>query len=368
MLVEIMSFLESFIICSAILLIIYAADIFIRKKKYYYIKTVLLCIISVICYQATIPFFIALVVILLIIKNKDNYKRILKDILNSIIIVGVAAFVNILIVNITTAILNTSQMRIGFNIDLLTHNIIYIFKNISWIFINQCNLYFNGLFLFIIIGIIVSILSSERENKRKHVINIFLILFVTIFVNFAMHVPTISAYYTGRTKYAIGSIIGLLFIYMYLRTNIFDNNDWIRKFTTLIIIMYISSNIICAIMQTTYIKQVNKLERKTALQIEQYIREYEEKNSLKINKIGIINIYNQQEKAYYDEINTKSFLAIDAIRCNWSVAGAINFYTNRNLEKVELTTDEKLKYLTCFKDEKSYTCFENMLLVKTYMY
>lgn len=364
--VECMYYIEVVVMSLSILCIIHAANIFINKEKYYYAKTIAMCTLSVMCYQAIIPFFIALVTTLSIIKSKN--KEVIKNIVNSIIITVISVFTNILIVKITTLIVGIEQTRVSFALTGIFSNIKYILENIGWIFINQCNIYVNGLFILIIIGIIISVLLSKKENRKKNIINIILIIFVTIFVNFAMHVPTLSAYYTGRTKYAVGAIIGLEFMYIFLDTSIFDKNSWIEEFVTFLLITYISSNIICAITFTNYHKKVNDLEKESALQIEKYMEEYEENNNTKIKNVGLIIIYDQQEKAYYNEIENKSVVTQDALRCNWSAVGTINFYTNRELIEKKLNTEEILKYSENFEQEKNYTCIGDMLVLKVYMY
>lgn len=365
---EYMYFIESFIISVAILLIIYASDIFISKNKYCYLKSIILCAISVLCYQATIPFFIALTFTLSTIKNKQKYKNILNDLIKSGLIIFIGIIVNIILVKNMTLILNTTQSRIEFNIELILYNIKYICNNFIWIFNNQCNLYINGLFICIIIGIIFSILNANIENKKTHIINLFLIIFITVIVNFAMHIPTLSAYYAGRTKFAIGTIIGLLFMYIYLATTIFDSKNWVSKYTITLLLIYTISIVFVANILLSYSNKVNKLENESVMEIETYMKNYEDNNNVEVKNIAIINIYNQKEKSYYREIQNNSVIVQDAVKCDWSADGVINFYSKRKLRKIQIQSKNIEEYMLKFENEKDYICVGDTLIIKTYMY
>lgn len=366
--VELLYYIESAAMNMSILLIILAIDIFIKREKYYYFKTTFLCILSVICYQATIPLFIALIITFSLIKNKNNYKEILKDLLKGISIMLLAVFTNILIVKITTSILNTSQNRISFNIKIMWENFKYITNNIFWIFINQCNIYVEKMFLsFIIILCILAVYESLKQ-KENHTLNILLIVFITIITNFAMHIPSLSAYYTARTKYAVGAIIGLIFMYMYTNTKIYDKENFKSNFIVILLIMYLSSNIVVGISITSYHKEVNKLEKEETYQIKEYIENYEKQNNIEIKNIGIISIYNEQEEGYFKEIECKSVITQNALKAKWSAEGIINFYTGRKLQQVDLNTEDSIEYLKYFGEEDYYICVGDTIYVKIYNY
>lgn len=366
--VELLYYIESAAMNMSILLIIFATDIFIKKEKYYYLKSIFLCILSVICYQATIPLFIALIITFSIIKNKNNYKEVFKDILKAISIILLAVFTNILIIKITTSILNTSQNRISFNIKIMWENFKYITNNIFWIFINQCNIYVERMFLSFIIILCILALYESVKQKENHILNVLLIVFITVITNFAMHIPSLSAYYTGRTKYAVGVIIGLIFMYMYINTKIWDKENFKSNFMMIMLITYLSSNIVVGIILTSYHKEVNKLEKEETYQIKEYIENYEKQNNIEIKNIGIIPICNKQEEGYFKEIEHKSVITQNALKTKWSVEGIINFYTDRKLKKINLNEKDTLECLQYFYEDDYYTCVGDTIYVKVYNY
>ncbi len=366
--VELLYYIESAAMNMSILLIIFATDIFIKKEKYYYLKSIFLCILSVICYQATIPLFIALIITFSIIKNKNNYKEVFKDILKAISIILLAILVNVLIVKITTSILNTTQSRISFNIKKMWENFKYITNNIFWIFINQCNIYIDGMFLSLIILLCILALYESVRQKENHILNVLLIVFITVLTNFAMHIPSLSAYYAGRTKYAVGAIIGLIFMYMYINTKIWDKENFRSNFIMIMLITYLCSNIISATTLIDYHKQVNELEKIETLKIKEYIEEYEKNNNIEIKNIGLIVICNEEEKGYFEEVKNKSVITQNAVKTKWSSNGAINFYTGRKFQKIDLNIEESLKYLQYFNENDYYICVGDTIYVKVYNY
>ena len=365
--IELLYYIETASMSMAILLLIFAADIFINKGNKYFLKSSILSILSVICYQAIISLFIALIITLSLIKNK-NYKDVIKDVIKSGIIILLSILANILIIRFTTTILNTVQNRIAFDFVTIRNNTIYILNNILWIFTNQANLYVKGMFISLLSILSILALSESCIKKEKHIINILLIIVITIITNFAMHIPTISAYYAGRTKFAVGAILGLMFMYMYIKTEIYEKENLKGNLIVIALITYITTNAIVAMKITTEHKEVNKLEQIEALRIEEYIGNYEKDNSMEIKNIGVLTIYNEREKGYFDEISNKSVMAQNAMKTEWSVDGAINFYTGRKLKKIDLTQDEKIKYISYIEDYDYYKCIGDTLYIKVYNY
>lgn len=365
--VELLYYIDSAAMSIAILLLIFAADIFINKRNKYFLKTSILCTLSVICYQAIIPFFMVLICALSLTKNKD-YKEVAKDIFKSGIIILISIAINIIIIKCTTTIFNTTQNRISFDISIIKENIIFISNNILWIFINQSNLYVKNMFVSLMVMLVILALCESHRKKDNHVLNVVLIIVIAIITNFAMHIPTITAYYAGRTKFAVGAILGLIFMYMYIKTEIYEKENFKGNLIAILLITYLSTNAIAAMKITTEHQELNRLEKKEALQIKEYIENYEKDNSIEIKNIGVLTIYGQKEKAYFSEISNKTVMAQNAIQAAWSVDGAINFYTERKLKRIELTPEDEVKYLSYINDNNYYKCIGDTLYVKIYNY
>ena len=89
-------------------------------------------------------------------------------------------------------------------------------------------------------------------------------------------------------------------------------------------------------------KLVNEYDKKECLQIGSYIDEYEKKSNIKVKKVAFV--YDQRNKAFYDNIENKSSIQLRALYGDWSTVGALNFYNNRHLEKVKMKLEIYAEY------------------------
>ena len=114
-------------------------------------------------------------------------------------------------------------------------------------------------------------------------------------------------------------------------------------------------------------KQVNILEKKEINILEKYVEEYENSTGINVDKIVILPILDNMEKAYFENVKNKTSFTHNALRTSWAADGAINFYTNRKLRKIELT-EEKQELYDKIKEDMEYQCIEDIIFVKIYMY
>ena len=126
-------------------------------------------------------------------------------------------------------------------------------------------------------------------------------------------------------------------------------------------------NIYNCIIVTYEHKLVNEYEKQSAKEIEEYIEKYEKENKKQVENIAIYTITGQNYKTYFKEINRKSVVTYNALRCNWSADGVINFYTDRELNTVNLNKELLQEYLKVEKDN-GYGIINNTLIVECYMY
>ena len=131
--------------------------------------------------------------------------------------------------------------------------------------------------------------------------------------------------------------------------------------------MYSIVNIYNCIIVTYEHKLVNEYEKQSAKEIEEYIEKYEKENKKQVENIAIYTITGQNYKTYFKEINRKSEVTYNALRCNWSADGVINFYTDRELNTVNLNKELLQEYLKVEKDN-GYGIINNTLIVECYMY
>ena len=240
MYLENMYFVESIVMALSVLLFIVSADILVEKKDNYIIKSLLLTILGIICYQGTIGLFFAFTVLLTILKNKEDVKQIIIDLIKSGLIAFVAVILNIVSVKIIGGIIGTEQTRLG-GVSGIFNNICMIIKSIPDILQNTCNLFPKNLLIFYLIVLTGIIILLEKENKNI-ICKYLIILFVTIAASYTTYILTLTSFYTGRLRNALGALIGIVFILLYVCTNVFENKKTIN-IIALITIYLISQNI-----------------------------------------------------------------------------------------------------------------------------
>ncbi len=407
MYVENMYFVECAVMAMSIFCFLLAADFLVEQKSYWHIKSILLVVLGVICYQGTIGFFMALVFLFSIIKYKNQFKKVFLDLIKCGVISLIAVGINVLLVSYIGKIIGIEQTRIS-SISSIWNNIEYIFSHISIILTETCGLfpkYFLLGFVFLVFLITIfyyvgnfvrnfwsnkvklhqsvrlrsnlhmwrSHFSYEWKNSNKN-LNIPKMIFITIFTiatSFVIFLMTLSSYYTGRLRFCIGALIGILMIYLYTQTEIFERKGIAQICIQGTLFLYLVCNIYECVDLTYQHKMVNQLEKQEVYKINEDMIQYEMKNDIKIEYICIVTITGQNQKAYYKEIENQSVLTYNAIRSDWSTDGVINFYTGRNLKKTKITQEELIAYMEKIKsgeNQKEYECIGNTLVINAYMY
>lgn len=364
MYLENMYFVESIVMAISVLALIKSADILIEKQNKYYIKSVILVISAVFAYQGTICFYILIGIVLSIIKNKKDIKTTVKDILKIASIVLIAIGTNLLVTKTIGNILGTSQGRIG-SIKNIINNISVIIKNLNYIITECCGLFPKYLYILFtaVITIFASIRLIEKREKSK-IIELLFIIIVAILASFITYLMSTTSFNTGRLRISLGATIGVIYMYLYCRTDIFEEKKLETKLLIILLAIYTIFNTYNYMSIMYEHKQVNKLEKQEALEIGQYI----EKQG-NINQIYAIIVKNNSNKAHYNTKN-KSVITYSALKSDWAVTGAINFYNNIKLQRITSLTDEirekANKYLQNTNEE--YFCIDNILFIKQYMY
>ena len=168
---------------------------------------------------------------------------------------------------------------------------------------------------------------------------------------------------------SIGSMLGILFLYIAAKTNIFNlsKENIISRLIKIVFLIYFSTTIISNILNIYEHKQVNKLEKTECEEISKNIEKYEKETNNKIEKIQIILITDEPQKTYYTQSHVKNVLTYSGIRSNWSAVGCINFYTKKNLKETNIKIPkEELEEIN--KNTDLQICIGDTLYVKCYMY
>ena len=344
MYLENMYFVEIPIMAMGILLFIKASENLTEEK---YAKSLLYLILGELCYQGTINFFITFTFILLIIKNKKINKELITKMLVAAFFCIIAVIINIVQIKICGKIFNLEQDRLG-SLASIPTNIIYIILNISTIITKSSDLFPQYLFIAFLLCtyVITFIYDLVKIKEYSNIFNVLMLIIVSIISSVAINIISLSSFGLGRMVFSVGALIGLIFMYLYCSTDIFKNTKILKYILIFDIILYIMINII----NYTYLmysnKKANELDKQEALKVNEYMLEYEQNNNIEIKNIAIA--YDKNVTWCYNELKHKSLYTHRALMIWWCNVDTINYYTNRNLQKVQM---EHEIYNTYFRDK-----------------
>lgn len=370
MYLENMYFVESIVMAVSVLLYIISANILIEKNKNYIIKSIALTTIGVMCYQGTVGLFFAFVILFTILKNKNNIKQIIIDLIKCGIIALIAVLIDILIVKIIENIIDQKQTRLG-KVSNIFANIKIIIQTLPNILQRTCNLFPpNLLILYLVILTLIILIYAiiNKKDENNILVKYWVIVIITIAGSCVTYLLTLTSFYTGRLRNALGALIGIIFIFLYVETNCFEKKSKLSIITFITLASFFIINIINYESIMIQHKEVNKLEKIESEQIEQYMEEYENDTGNKVTKIAKVVIHNNLEKSFLPNAKNKTSFTHNSIRTSWAADGTINFYTNRNLETVTITKEEMQYYINNQDTEKGYKCIGDTLYVSVYMY
>lgn len=367
MYLENMYFVESIAMAISILLFMISANSIVEKNKNYIFKSLMLTILGVICYQGTIGMIFAFIILFTILKNKNNVKQIFIDLIKCGVIALISVLINIAIVKIIGNCLNIKQNRLG-SVSNIFNNIKRIIVTMPFILQNTCNLFPKNMFLiFLSILTIILVIYHERYLNEKNGIlyKYVLIVFMAIVGSCITYVLTLTSFYTGRLRNSIGALIGIIFIFLFVETSIFEKEvkEKVLKVVTYIILIFF---VVVNIINYEYImlkhKSMNMFEKKQVQEIEEYVKQYESDTRIDVTKI----IKLPPEKVTYGE--DENDITRNALKTNWAADGVINFYTKRNLETVRLNEGDAKRYKESGDRSLEYQCIDDVLYVKVYCF
>ena len=345
----------------SVLFYILAVKQIVDKKKLYALKAGLLAIIATFCYQGTIGLFALYGVVFSIAKNGKNIKEILKD-FGVIILITIISFVaNLIQIDIATYLVGTTQKRLN-GIQNLLENFIYVLARFgtmvfNTMFMSNCGLFPN--YLMMIFVSIIALMAGIYEVQTKEngiVFNIIFLFALTVLITFAMCIVSIASYDTGRIHVPVGALIGVIFIYLFCKTSIFEEETIIKYLIITTLIAYNLITIVNTISLLYQHKQVNELEKEQCEGLEDYIETYERENNVKITEARYFKLSNMKKYGYFEEIKNESVLTYDGVACTWSAIGTINFYTGRDFADnyLEAYPNKELFYAYAAKRKLGY--------------
>lgn len=365
---EIMYFTECCIIALSILFYILAAKFFTNKNI---VLAFISMLIAVFCYQGTIGFFVVCCVILGIMKYKRICKELIFDMIKMALFGIVVAMLNLLFIKGLTTMLNLKQSKqFSFNIEEIERNILVVVYGIPNILTNNCGLFPTNLML-IFVGIIVmfTIVVSLKE-KQDILCGLLFLTLVTILSSCAIFIIQRGSFYTGRVHYCIGSLIGILLVYLYC-VNLVKDSKIYSKILITILLVYFIINLANTIQLVTQHQQVNKLEKEECMKIQEMIIEYETRTNKKITKTVPVIIRKNLERGFFSEISRQAVLTYNNVRHYWCYSGILNYYLTSKVQQITQTDETNKKYVDYIKANNlnlgDIVCIEDVLYCPQYI-
>lgn len=341
MYLENMYFAEIPIMALGILLFIKSSEKLVESK---YLKSLAYLIIGELCYQGTINFFITFTFLLLIIKNKEIDKEVIKKVIISGLFCLISVGINLIQIKICGKIFGLEQSRLG-GIQKIPGNIIYIMLHIGNVLTDTCDFFpkYGFLIFLLILYITTFIYDLVKIKEYSNSFNLLLISIVAIFSSVAINIVSLSSFGLGRMVFSIGALIGLIFMYLYCSTNIFGESKIFKYFLLFALSIYIVMNFLNYTLQMYCNKKANEMDKEEALQVNEYILEYEKNNNIEVKNIAFT--YDKNITWNYNLFFDTSYTS-RALMIWWCNIDALNYYTGRKLETVQM---DKNIYYAYFK-------------------
>lgn len=368
MYLEDMYFVECIVMSTSILLFLISADILVQKNRNYMIKSLVLAIIGIMCYQGTIGMLFAFVILFTILKNKNNIKKILVEMIECGVIALISVLLNVIMVKIIGNVFEMEQTRLGKVTDII-RNIQIIIYQLPNIFQETCNLFpKNALLIFLstLTIIVIAYKIKKLKEKNNFLYKYIAILVIVILGSMVTYILTLTSFYTGRLRNALGALIGIILLFIYVETDLFEKKGKINVILYLTFISYVIINIVNYESIMIQHKQVNELEKVEIEVLEEYLEEYEKETGINVTKIVILPVLDNKDKTYFENVKNKTSFTHNALKTSWAADGVINFYTNRKLKKIKLTEQNQELY-NQIKEDLEYQCIEDIIFVKIYM-
>ena len=340
LLVDIMKYIDSFVISTSILLYILAIKKIIIDKQN---KTgILLTILGVICYQGTIPVYIATAILITLLDNKTINKQFFKKILPCAISIIIGAVLSVIIVNLVPVITKmekTERLEENLYIEIILQNLInmpemilqtfYMFPSYLWISIAM-------------LIIIISIIFGIKKKKIYIALNV-IIIFISYMASLIVILPIQNFSTAIRVIYVLGQSISAILIYIYCNNFQKEKNNMYENIIQTIIVFYFIMNVIFIVKNTYDSKFANILDQQFAQKIENEIEMLEEQGN-HVEAIGIDYTGNGENIKKYNQLTQKDSLYLNGIY----TMNLHKFYTHRTISR---TPD--------FPGELKETYFEN---------
>jgi len=362
-------FAEFVFMALSILLFICAADMLVNKDEN--IKATILALLGILSYQATISVFFVFVILFSILKNNMgehpvDIKSIVMDTLKMIIISFVVVAIEFVLIKIVTTLLNLDQSRASFSIGTIGRNLKVIKNNLVDVYVKNCSCYPIAIPLVVCVTTVITYIIYNLKNgeKKSYIVEIIVLFFITLIAPLTLNVISTSSLDQGRTKLVIGMLYFILLMYIYIKSDMFNNQIILYTFIGATAIFVIS---ILSVYHFEVYENIegNKQEQSDLAIIKNYIENYEETYQTQVT--NIFKIYYQKEEAYYYE-NGYNKISGDKIfqttLRTWEFSDRlISIYMNRDFTAYAKRADDLNEIIEINMTGKTYMCKGNTLYI-----
>lgn len=351
--IENLEYIENVIMSLSIMFYLLSAHELVNKERKF--CSLIYTILGIISYQGTISALLIFFTLFSIIKYKKiNMKKLIE--LSIYIIIGI--IVDYGIMKIAENYLTLEQTRGLSNIKQLISNIYITAIYTPYTIIMTGETFPSYLFIiFTTIILTVSLTKVNKNNGTKMFYYPMIIILLGIGFSMMISILNTTSFFTARIRFALGAVIGILYLYLYVETDILEVKNIKNK---ILILTFITYAIVTTISYYVIINsniQINKYDKELAREIIEYIEKYEQENNIKIEKVRCNIIRNSVENAKYEDVIYKG--SVSAIKTEWSAVESLSYFSGRKFKK-EKTTEEKI--------QKEYFCQDNILSINVYMY
>lgn len=330
--IELFLYIEKGVMTLAILFSVLAVDEFVKslknktQKRNFILSIVYMCL-SIFSYQGVAAIYIILSTIF-VIKYSKNIKEFIVNTLKSLLVYGIPALLNVLIVKFVFV---GNRVNGNFNfaesMSKIKHGILLMFETY-----NILPKYF--LITMFLILFIIAIIECIKNSKHK-ILSIVGLVYIDIVIIVATIAPFVmqnsaSIWFVSRSTYGFASILAVQIIYI---CN-FINEDKIAEYLIILLSIIILSLTFYRFIKIEIDHYILNYKDKVICQnIGKKIKEHENNTGIKINKISV---YKDKNARYsYKNLFVTGDINITSFATDWSDANAICYFNNIKLEKVE---------------------------------
>ncbi|MCI9087624.1 MAG: hypothetical protein HFJ32_03610 [Clostridia bacterium] len=224
----------------------------------------------------------------------------------------------------------------------------------------------NWLLIFLSITVILAIIAIVKKYKKESMIQLvfwFILIAFVIASSFASSVLSKSSFWAPRMRFSLGALVGILFLYLYVTTDLFQKKNILCILAITVVALYASCNLYQYITIIIQGKQMNQVEKEECQRIEQHIQEYEQQTGLEVTKIARVFSSSHNRNLYLPNNPKANSTVFNSTKCWWSAKGVIYFYTNRRLEYTNAIPEGK-EILE--ESGKEWQCIDDTLYIFIY--